>query len=76
MPIYEYTCKACDKKFDRLARRMSGEHKAVCPECGSSETARTLSVFAVGAEGAKSSGASDVPMCGHCGGPEGSCAMG
>jgi hypothetical protein len=32
-------------------------------------------VFAVGAEGStKSSGSSDAPMCGRCGGP-GPCAM-
>lgn len=79
MPIYEYTCRGCGEKFEQLVRSMSGgdQEKFACPKCGSKQTARALSVFAVGAEGAKSSGAassSDLPMCGRCGGP-GPCAM-
>ena len=76
MPIYEYACQSCNKKFDQLVRRMSGEHEAKCPECGSTKTSRMLSVFAVGAEsGGKASAASSDPMCGRCGQAPGSCAM-
>lgn len=75
MPIYEYTCQKCQTKFEQLVRSMTGEQKFACPQCGSNQTARALSVFAVGAEGAgKSSAAGDAPMCGRCGGP-GPCAM-
>ena len=74
MPIYEYTCQQCETKFEQLVRTMNGSEKIKCPRCGSGKTARALSVFAVGAEGAKSSAASDAPMCGRCGGP-GPCAM-
>lgn len=78
MPIYEYACQSCQKTFDQLVRRMSGEHVAKCPVCGSEQTARSLSLFAVGADagGGKSAGASDAPMCGRCGGAPGSCGMG
>jgi putative FmdB family regulatory protein len=75
VPIYEYTCQSCNKKFDQLVRRMSGDHKANCPECGSAKTARALSLFAVGAEGGAKSAASEDPMCGRCGGAPGSCGM-
>jgi putative FmdB family regulatory protein len=78
MPLYEYTCESCKKTFDQLVRSMSSEVKPACPECGSKETARALSVFAVGANaGGKSSagGGSDDPMCGRCGGAPGSCGM-
>ncbi len=77
MPIYEYQCKKCGDKFEKLIRSMSEEPKVDCPKCGSGQTARALSVFAVGAEGAgKSAGAApEMPMCGRCGGP-GSCGMG
>ncbi|HZK82977.1 MAG TPA: zinc ribbon domain-containing protein [Humisphaera sp.] len=76
MPIYEYNCEKCHKKFDHLARTMSGDHKVACPECGSAKTARALSVFAVGGEsGEKTSGASEDPMCGRCGQAPGSCGM-
>lgn len=77
MPIYEYTCRNCDAKFEQLARSMTAtEVKVKCPECGSPKTARALSVFAVGAESAstKSSGSS-APSCGRCGGAPGSCQM-
>ena len=76
MPIYEYTCKSCNAKFEQLVRTMSGEPKFKCPQCGSPQTARSLSVFAVSSAGPKSSGGSDAPTCGRCGGPPGSCAMG
>ena len=77
MPIYEYTCKACDAKFEELVRTMSSDAKVKCPECGSPKTARALSVFAVSSEsgGKASSSAANDPMCGRCGGPPGSCAM-
>lgn len=74
MPIYEYTCQSCQTKFDQLVRTMNGAEKQKCPKCGSTRTARSLSVFAVGTESAKSSASSDAPMCGRCGGP-GPCAM-
>lgn len=75
MPIYEYQCKSCGAKFDKLIRSMGSPESVECPSCHSSQTARALSVFAVGAEGAKTSGGEDAgPMCGRCGGP-GPCAM-
>jgi putative FmdB family regulatory protein len=76
MPIYEYTCKRCEKKFDHLARTMSAsDAKVKCPHCGSEKTAKALSVFAaVGSEGKTASEA--PPMCGRCGGAPGSCGMG
>ncbi|HEV7298905.1 MAG TPA: zinc ribbon domain-containing protein [Tepidisphaeraceae bacterium] len=77
MPIYEYTCDACKKTFDHLARTMTASAPVKCPECGSNQTQRALSVFAVGAESASTS-RTPLPMqggCGRCGGP-GPCASG
>ncbi len=73
MPIYEYTCKACNAKFEHLHRSMSADEKVKCPTCGSAKTARALSVFAVGAESPKSSAPSSP--CARCGNPNGSCPM-
>jgi putative FmdB family regulatory protein len=75
VPIYEYTCKNCDAKFEELQRTMSSEAKVKCPECGSAKTARALSVFAVGSESASSRSSVDTPGCGRCGGAPGSCQM-
>jgi putative FmdB family regulatory protein len=71
MPIYEYSCGKCDHKFEFLQRSIANPTKVACPKCGSEKTDRALSVFAVGAESAKSS----PGMCGRCGGP-GPCGMG
>lgn len=72
MPIYEYTCQSCNKKFDQLVRTMSSDAKVKCPECGSPKTARALSVFAVGAESPKTSHA-PAGGCGRCGSADGQC---
>jgi putative FmdB family regulatory protein len=80
VPIYEYTCKQCDNKFEQLVRTMSGNgEKVKCPECGSTKTARALSLFAVSADKQPSayipSRNDSAPTCGRCGGPPGSCSM-
>lgn len=73
MPIYEYACRKCSAKFEQLVRSMkSAEDPVKCPKCGSDQTARSLSVFAVSSAQGSSS---DAPMCGRCGGTPGSCAM-
>ena len=74
MPIYEYECKACGERFEKLVRTMGSSEAVACPKCESVKTARALSVFGVGKGGADSSGASGAPGCGRCGGP-GPCAM-
>jgi putative FmdB family regulatory protein len=74
MPIYEYQCKACGERFERLVRTMSSSERVTCPKCESGKTERALSVFGVGKGGVSASGESAGPGCGRCGGP-GPCAM-
>ena len=74
MPIYEYTCSACETRFEKLVRSMSGREKIECPKCGSAKTARTLSVFAVNSVSPKSNSSTSPGLCNRCGGP-GPCAM-
>ena len=40
MPIYEYTCEKCDKKFEIL---IIGKDKPTCPKCGSRKVKRLMS---------------------------------
>ncbi len=76
MPIYEYVCKACKAKFEQLQRTMSSDVRVKCPECGSGNTSRELSVFAVAADSGKGSdGPPGGGSCGRCGGAPGSCSM-
>jgi putative FmdB family regulatory protein len=73
--LYEYACKSCDAKFEQLVRTSERDStKIKCPECGSTKTARALSLVSVGADqkGAKSA---DTPICGRCGETRGSCSM-
>jgi len=45
MPLYEYQCKKCDKKFETLVSSSKTNDPMECPECGSKETSRLLSSF-------------------------------
>lgn len=42
MPIYEFQCKACGHRFERL-QKMSDADPSVCPNCGESQVGRMLS---------------------------------
>ena len=46
MPIYEYRCKGCSKKFSILVRTYSVPHTGGCPECGCANIERVMSTFA------------------------------
>ena len=48
MPIYEYQCLQCTIGFTELLRCAEMDSQIDCPECGSRETKRTISSFAVG----------------------------
>ena len=47
MPIFDYSCKDCGKRFDVLIR---GTEKAACPKCGSQELEKNLSLPALKTE--------------------------
>ena len=46
MPVYEYACMDCRKVVNVLARRVSDDVEADCPECGGGNTRRLVSRFA------------------------------
>jgi len=48
MPLYEYTCRKCSKRFETL---VFGTEKPACPKCHSNDLEKLFSAFAVsGAE--------------------------
>ena len=77
MPIYEYTCTACDHQFERLRPISRMNDDAPCPVCDG-ESDRQLSVFAAftSSEGSQMSA---VPGggggCGGCGPGGCACSM-
>jgi putative FmdB family regulatory protein len=63
MPLYEYLCKECGERFEKLVR-MSDDPRAIpCPSCASAAVERALSTFATG--GAQRTAA--APSCGPVG---------
>jgi putative FmdB family regulatory protein len=45
MPIYEYRCGKCRKKFSILVRSISEEVPVSCPRCGAENLTRLFSRF-------------------------------
>ena len=73
MPIFEYTCKACEHEFETLVRSSTVPD---CPRCHSTDLEKMLSVFATGGSTVEAAPLAAGPCgsCGHPGGP-GACAL-
>lgn len=61
MPIYEYHCPACQKKFDRFVRNISQQANTTCPVCHSRDVTRLMSAPVIHAGGTGSQGAAPEP---------------
>jgi len=46
MPVYEYRCQACQRKFSALIGMTAEPDDEKCPHCGSTDTAKLVSRFA------------------------------
>ena len=46
MPLYEYGCHACGRRFEQLQALGAGSEGVRCPECGAETVERQLSTFA------------------------------
>lgn len=46
MPIYEYYCEDCRRRFSTLVRSISSPPRPVCPRCGGKKLERLMSRFA------------------------------
>lgn len=45
MPLYEYRCKSCGRKFTALVGMTAEPDDGSCPHCGSKEASRLVSRF-------------------------------
>jgi putative FmdB family regulatory protein len=46
MPVYEYHCNTCGETFEKLVRLSEIERLPECPECGSPDTSKRISLLA------------------------------
>lgn len=78
MPIYEYHCPSCKRKFELLRPFSRADDPAACPLCQRTDTKRCLSIFAAHSRssgGATTTVAGTGGGCGNCGGGNcGSCS--
>jgi putative FmdB family regulatory protein len=47
MPLYEYVCRQCGERFEKLVRASDAQTVA-CPRCESASVTRAFSTFATG----------------------------
>lgn len=60
MPLYEYECADCGKRFDRLTSVATAD-EASCPHCGARNVRRLISVIA----GMTGRADAPAPTCGQ-----------
>ncbi len=61
MPIYEYQCESCGARFDKLVRSTQAPLTVQCPQCGSQDCRKTLSLFGTTTGSSAGPGASCAP---------------
>jgi putative FmdB family regulatory protein len=69
MPIFEYKCNDCGKKFDVLHKSSTNLEEVVCPNCQSKNSKKLLSAFSATISGSASSH-QEHPSC-----SDGSCRL-
>lgn len=77
MPIFEYKCNNCGKKFDVLHKSSTNMAEVVCPDCQSKNSKKLLSSFSASMSSGGFEGGSSCSD-GSCGVPSygGGCANG
>ena len=55
MPIYEYECRTCQLRFERLARPTATcpDTKTFCPKCHGENVQQLVSLFALSSDGTR-----------------------
>ena len=67
MPIYEFKCQDCDRKFETLCRMGETGASLSCPGCGGKRLQRCVSTFAAFSRGSKGNSTTlGGSSCGPC----------
>ena len=59
MPVYEYQCKKCGETFDLFVRSAERSEEPKCPQCGSIDVQKAISLFGVGGSSGTANFAAD-----------------
>ncbi|HTM04092.1 MAG TPA: zinc ribbon domain-containing protein [Vicinamibacterales bacterium] len=68
MPLFEYVCRECDRRFEVLVR---GSQTPECPSCHGSDLERRQSTFAAHTASSAMTSMPAAGPCGACGDPRG-----
>lgn len=60
MPIYEYRCENCGASFEMFVRSISKAVEPKCPECGSAQARKGVTMAAVAGAASAASSTSSV----------------
>jgi putative FmdB family regulatory protein len=66
MPIYEFKCVSCGKRFERLCSIGDSGEKLSCPKCGAAGPSRVMSGFSAKGTDREEAGGSGGSGCGGC----------
>jgi putative FmdB family regulatory protein len=64
MPIYEFACRKCGHKFEKLCNISAGTDGIECPECGQLGPRKLISGFFAHSSGGSSSSCGCGGSCG------------
>ena len=65
MPVYEFYCEKCNKKFEQLCR-INWEGAVKCPFCANEHPSKVLSAFSSPGSGGSGCGSCSSHNCGSC----------
>ena len=67
MPIYEYQCRRCGHRFEKLIRNAATATAVTCTQCGTEQVDKQFSTFGVHTGGHSAGAEPAPPFCGRCG---------
>lgn len=74
MPLFEFGCAACGRRFEQLLSHRDYAKEIHCPSCGSDDVSKLISTFATTSRSSESSSENPVaplqrpaPQMDHCG---------
>jgi putative FmdB family regulatory protein len=73
LPIYEFACRSCEHRFEELVKVNDSSPALACPSCGSHDTARIMSAFAVRSSAGTEQGLAAALSSGPAAGTGGCC---